>query len=711
MKKRTFRLLSVLAALSLAPITSVVTGCKPTVVEVEKFKLTWNVDPNATVKVEGVDELPSELGKDSSLIFTVTVKDGFSLDKVKVNSKRVNPDKEGKYSVTVTGNTDISITAIEEVSELLVEKAPDKLLYFAGEQLDLTGMVVKAKYKTGREAVLEKGRDGYETDITDFVGGETSFKVLFGSLEAEVKLDEVVKYKATIDSKGGVIFDSYIDNLTSMSLAHFTVSDDKDVISFAFLNDLPTKIELPKAEEISKENNKFIGWDDNKAITNDVKQSVVKSAKWQPELIKVTKLELKVEDDTPYMILTGEYLSSTSVALFLYEGNAKVQLVGDIYTGEAGQPFNAKFDLTRLVDARTDDGSTFEGKWMDIRFLAGDVSNPKECDNMELFDDGSIEIDTSSKIKVKSITYLFATYNNAIKVYYKAAQTDYTVSFATIEGIDYLVIDGLVVDKAFANKVLAISWWEGYESEKRFADIDADGNFTLNIPLADFVLNTNYFAHLHILDSRDSETNLLGDGDHNLLVADCNTEFEPVDLGGDVHHAIRYENADHVAYYCGYAWDGLMMYVRDEDTAFSFNVGNVDVESDDNGAYYVINGTFTGNIAKAVVQIDFQHYSPWEDDYPGDSFNWQTINHVDVPATDLGEGKFAVRVKVDDSLAINGRSCCYLVHAGVGGKSDFKAYVTSSEVTYNGFKYSLNNNVNKNSWDNGVACLIVVPVE
>lgn len=721
MKKNLQKLFTLLSIATLAPVVVTTVSCGKKEVEKQERTITWQKDDSVTIVVDGYDSLPSKLKDGTEITFTVTVSSGYKLDRVRVNSKRISPT-DGKYKVTIKSDTTIAVSAIEEVESLTIVTQPTKLKYYAGDEIDVTGLTVKAKYKTGREVTLEKGAGGYETNILTFQGGETSYDVIYGELKQTIQLSEVTRYKVSFNPNGGQILDSYlakyVSHVKSDSNPSGTIydynKDENGIITFAYFTDLAIDIELPTADEITKTGYKFISWKNGEKITKNTNKTLDIKADWQKIIIQVTNLELKIENNKPLMIMTGVGGVDDKVTLFLYEGNDKVQLVGDSYDVKDGESFNAKFDLTKLKDARTDDDKTFEGKWMDIRFLVGDPTDVENCEMMEVFKDDLPNLNIDDKIKLDGFVYSFAEYNGALKVLFNKSEYSFSVSFNKNEttNVESLTLSGSINQQAMYNKVLGISFYGNTESEVKKTQIDANGDFTINLPLDMFVKDKNNFAHMHVYENMNSNTDLLGSGDHNLLITNCTTQFPEINkgiAGNDITHAISYLAADKYTYYAGYAWDGLMVYsnkvIDAEVESVTLTVDNTNADESKKGVYYNIKGRYNCDLSDVVLQFDLQNYPSYSS-----SSSWDTTNFDDqVAIADTETGKFICSFKVDQ-MGDKTSNLCYLTHAGINGKSDFKVEnIQTESVVYDGVSYSLRNDLSNDSWAVGVVCLLTTP--
>lgn len=106
--------------------------------------------------------------------YTSSIPNGTILDTIGYNP--IILEYEGK---TITALVFVGEIAIESIS---INTGPDKVVYQVGEQLDLTGLSIKAKYENGEEDII---KSGFETTPED--GEELNIK---GQKEVTVKLGE-----------------------------------------------------------------------------------------------------------------------------------------------------------------------------------------------------------------------------------------------------------------------------------------------------------------------------------------------------------------------------------------------------------------------------------------------------------------------------------------------------------------------------------------
>ncbi len=663
------------------------------------YAVTWDVAEHATVAVTGYESLPAKVEKGQTITFTISLDSGYEIGTVKANKTKL-VEKNGSYSTKIAGATTITVTVLEQVEKVEVTTNPTKLTYFVGDAVDTTGMVVEVAYKTGRKETIEKGPEGYAISPATFIGGETEFTVIYGDYEVKVPLEQRVEFKVVIDPNGGTLSSTYLAKLAAFSLNNYEVSD-KGVVSFTHYKDLTRPVTLPTKDDVTYENHIFLSWGTTATtISNDTTESIYAVAQWQAELVTITEASLVLENDTPYLIVKGTYKLADEVYLYLYEGNDKVSLKGDTYTntGEAGAPLEVKFDLNRLVNAKTEDGKSYETKWMDIRFNAKLGEGQEE--SMEIAVD-SITIDMSTKIKQGGHVFTFANYEGKLKVYYNTIHMEYSLRFGAEDGadgkkVDYLYIEGTTASDYYG-KVISISWYAGSETEPDTSAIDAEGKFVVKVPLTKIPVKTDAFAHVKILASLEEGAEVLyGAKETNVLINNCLTEL-PATPDKPLPNSISYVGTDGVTAYAGNKWDGLMLYRQDESR--SYQMTEVTLEKDDAGViYYVIKGT-----SKGYTQDDLALYISFQHNSNCDGISWDTVwgekeeeAAKSFSATLAEDGTFVVKVPVSTLLSeIYGESTdkwVLTVHARIAAEktlSDVKVPIINLPLSDGKIMYSL----------------------
>ena len=655
MKKRKF-IVTTLAALALTTLgIGALAGCnnggnksqQSSQESVIYYAIDWKVGEHAKVTVEGYDDLPASVEEDIAISFTVSVDEGYEVDSVKANNKKVS-FKNDKYTVGITRDTEIVIEVSQAITDLQVQANPTKLTYVAGDAIDLTGLVVVATLGNGETKVVEYNEDtGYSVYPTVFMGGETSFEITYKNRTINVPLNEVVQYKVVIDANGGEFSQTYLDSLVALNLNNY--SHENGVITFTYYNDLSSPVPMPKSTDVTRENYSLVGWSyDNSVISNTTSMNVEAVASWQIELVSLSSVKLILEDNVPYLIINGKFKAATEVYLYLYEGNVQVELKGDTYTGSSNQDFEVKFDLRRISDK----GDDFEGKWMDIRFNAK-VGDTEE--SMEIFVNATstIEVDTAEKVIANNVSYVFAVYNSALKVYFQNIAMTYEILCHSVtegsETKDYLRISGQTSDPIHFNKYIHVSCWGNGETEGYGANIDATGHFAIEYPLQDFdsLLKTNIFFHIGIYADSTRSENIWGGTDTNVTISSILTPIPALAKNlGDIHHAIKYTGSNGMAYYVGYAWDGLMLYVVDEGN--DINLEMAKVEERDGVVYYVLTGTCTGYTSDNFLYgFYFQHINNLDGLGEGDVYD---NNAVDQHAIVDASGNFEISCPVSSLI-------------------------------------------------------------
>ena len=625
---------------------STLTGCggkpsDPGKQEGEKFAITWTIPEHATVKMDDGSEPVKEAENGTSIIFTVATDEGYSIDSVKANNKRVSA-KSGKYAISISKATEIVIAVKEAIGELKVTP-PTKLTYYAGDELDLTGMVVEVSYSTGRKETIEYGADGYSVYPTVFEGGEDHFEVIYSGTTVNVPLDKRVEYLVSIDPNGGSIASSWIEKVQAMNLNNFAVSD-AGVVSFTYYQNITKTINLPTKEEMHRENHSFTQWSYDGTINSNSTGSIIAVAGWQIELVEVDVVTLFLEDDVPYLNVHGTFKASEEVYLRLYEGNADIGFDGPTFKGTSGSEFNAKFDL-RELSAK---GSEYEGKWMDIRFNA--IYDGKET-SMEIFVN-NVTVEMSTKIYKDEFVYSFQVYDGKLKVLFETVTgVSYDILPHAVDGKDYLQIKGSGLTE-YANNYFAISWWANGETDFVGAPISSNGEVTLEFPLE--VLGaktgTNCYAHETIFADSSMTEVLYGGTNTNLLIKEIRNSFPKLAVRkGDVTYGISYVGLDNITYYIGYTWDGLIVYPADESVV----IENASIELRNNKVYYIVTGSTSLTPDKFVYGFYFQHVNNL--DGLGEACVYNDYQDDATPTIDqqavIENGRFEMSVCATDVLA------------------------------------------------------------
>lgn len=535
-----------------------------------KYAVTWNVSENATVTVTDHDELPSEVAEGTTLTFQVAANSGYEVDSVRANDRTLRADKEGNYSVDVKADTTIEVETIEQVSSVTVKTNPTTMTYYAGEKVDTDGMVVEVAYGSGRTAAETDYSIVYESGSA-FALGDTSFSVRFRGVDSDpVQLSAPVEVKITIDPNGGEIAADYVAALEANDELHMISSDDADVIAFSYAS-LTENVALPTAEQWSRGTEGdyiFTGWSNGATeVAADNESSVVYTASYKPVLLALESIYYEVDGDVPYLVISGTFRAAQTAYLYLYEGNDMVELKGDTVGDEntkRGDPFELKFDMRKLVEAE------YLGKWMDIKFVAGEGESA-ETQEILLSDYPEDFVDTEQIIVVGDFSYSFATYNGLLKALYSNYfMNEYTLTGSQdAEGNAVLTIDGKVDAEDWAGKTVRIDFTGCVSPDDvQYCVIEADGTYSVTFNFANYSLETDGYCHFSIVESESDPTVLYKDGDGNLLNAGCiNTDLETVNIGLiENQKALRISNVDgtRVSYVGLGKWGGIVYRAQNE---------------------------------------------------------------------------------------------------------------------------------------------------
>lgn len=690
--------LALVAVLSVAVLTACNGG--------EKYKITWDVSENATVTVEGESTLPTEVEAEKTLVFSVTASKGYTVSQVLVNDRAISALKGGNYSTSIKADTVIKVETTENVESVAVKTNPDKLTYVAGEKLDATGMEVEVTYGSGRKATETNYTVVYQNGADAFSLGDTTFAVSFkGVKSSDVSLSAAVEAKIVIDPQGGTIAEDYFTALQSNTELHNLTKSEDGVISFTY-STLSAAIALPTAEQWSKGqvgDYSFVGWGateiavDNKASKTFTVQYkagllIVESLRYENQTVTENGEQVEV----PYLIIAGKFNAAKEAWLYLYEGNDKVELIGDTIGGadvQRGDPFELKFDLRKLV------ATGFIGKWMDIKFCAKEGSGEDarlETMEIDLNDYPENFVDVSQILINGDYAYNFQVWEAGEGRYLKAIYTKYFKNEYTMrggldsEGKMILTIEG-AVSKTWAGKAVCIdiecdgTYYKGYSA------ITADGNYTINLNLDEIPLNKDGYFHFTIVESETDHTELYKDSPNNLLNSGCiNKDLQTVQIGLiENMGAIRVANSDDKrVFYIGKGkWGGIVLYGCNE----ALTTTNATLAVVNEKPYLVISGTYgaiyndTINDVLATVVADLQSNAN-----AGSVSGWDTVElTADNMLKEAANGVWKVSL---DISAYNPEAGDVLFsHFGFGTKADFKLdnFDTQTTIVVGGLKYSL----------------------
>lgn len=624
MKHKTFFLRYLCAALLCALCAALVlVGCKD-----NSRLVKWEIAEHATVHVEGYEALPESVEEDTKLTFTVTCDSGYTVDSVKNGDRKMSPT-DGKYQFTVAQkDVTITVTVKREIESVQVTSKPAKMVYEAGDVLDKTGMVVEAVYVGGdKETVKESDyRIHYNGNAaaSSFSLGDEYFTVVYDGKESDrVQLDEKVQAVVTVDTRGGLVADAYLNRLKENTKLTVTEPDGKGVFKISFAEPLEEDLALPTVSELVKNhtdpgaftlmgyNNPFVVSRPNGDSTQNTPSDIipvetVKSgtvvARWQADLFTAEEIKYEAENGKPMLVLSGSYHIANSVYFYFYEGNRQVSFESsEVLTKPAeGGATTIKFDMSVLAEAEAQDGGTFLGAWLDLKLRSTDFENV-DYEEQEF----PFYLATNEPLILGDYTYTFAEYSGALKtVITPRNPTTYQIK-NTSEGENLSVtFEGVVDMPRYFGKTIKIDVLVGSRLNEVYGKIGDDGKWSVKFDLTseNFAFNTSGYVHMIIVESEDDPTVLYTS---NTNVSESNlanaalTGEDYIDCSGIdllIGRGVRIDNEDssEVYYFGEGQWGGIVFYALNEKQNISFDSSTqialkVDDMENPTKVYYIFN--------------------------------------------------------------------------------------------------------------------------
>lgn len=697
-----------------------------------KYAVTWDVSEHATVTVDGAKNLPADIAADSTITFTVQPAAGYEISAVRVNGRAITKDKSGNYNTIVKSDITIKVETVEKVKSVSVSTKPTTLTYYAGEEVDTTGMVVEVNYETGTKKVVTDYTIEYPSNTGVFVVGDTEFAVAYNGITSEpVALAAAVEVKVAFDPKGGKIDDAYVAALRgNKELHNVTVADD-GVVSFTYA-EITAPIALPTAAQWTKGqfgDYRFVGWTGidatEIAVTNNL--SVTLTVSYKAGLLNIDTVGYKlekvkegdVEVEIPFLVIAGKFNAATEAYLYLYEGNDDVEFVGDTVGGEGtkrGDAFELKFDMRKLTAAELE--NKYEGKWMDIKFVAVE-NGQKEVMEIDFadYEDVSALVDTNQAIVSGDYIYNFRVYDDRYlkAVYAPYFYNDYTMTSKVDDsGNVILTISGNVSAEKYAGKTVTIDFWTG-ATYAASATIDAEGKYTVSLNLSEQPLSTDGYAHIAIYENEGGDL-LFKDGNDGNLSNDTwkNAPEDKYTVGLiEDSNALRCANTDGTkVYYVGKGkWGGIVIYGKNESilqTGVTLTMKNDKPCIEIDGTY---GSMFTQETAEAKLKDDLK--ADLQNNADGNSGSTNP-DWGEPTALSLEAGTIIVEVGTDGTwkvfLDLSARE-------NVAGERLFSHYnggnlvsdnIAEASITYNGLKYTLGVFI---GWYSNLVTIIVAAAE
>ena len=601
-----YLMVSVLVVLSMALCFA---GCK----DDTQRTITWEVPTQATVKVEGYDELPEKVKDGTQLSFTITCANGYEVDSVKNSGKNVTA-RNGKYTVSITADTTITVSVKQQIKSVNVTANPTKLTYLAGESLDKAGMAVEVEYVSGDKQTLQEAdyRIVYPTSsATAFYRGDASFKVSYqGKESADVALTAPVEAKVTINPVAGKIAESVITAWQNNEALHeFAVAEETGIVSFTYAElsepiTLPTGNNLPKRDDLGNINFTFVGWAAVEgdtitgltSITVENRNSLEIEAQYNADLVTFKAADLKMVGEVPTLEVTFTAEAMSGAYLFLYEGNQKFSVKGDAVTQTSGD-IKVDFDLRKLAAAKSEDGASFAGAWMDIR-IALDV-NGATFSNMMVIDPENVTVDVGKMIHDDDYCYRFIHYVRAetgeveLKVYYNRYAYTYEMEISETGGTPTLTFTGTLnkkLDPEFNYDGADVSIALG--SYAAAGKVNADGTWTATLDLSTITENTNATAGTITVTS--------GSTSLDALYVESSSGNK-TSAGNNRNYSTSFSASNGWRYTIGTDWNEPFLTATDVAHEIAVK-GDVALKAENNKAYYVVTVQAGANYTEANLK-------------------------------------------------------------------------------------------------------------
>ncbi len=669
MSQRKLKIARISVAVLFALVASllVMTACAP---KAEQCTIEWDT-ANAThliVSADGFDELPTSVDKGTSLSFTVSPDSAgnYAVDTVKRGTTTMQL-KNGKYTYTVNNDVKFTITEKKVVKDITATPASG-VTFLAGDTVESGDLVVTVNYKDGSHDTLNWGDYSIQyqggAEATCISLGDTSVKVTYEGKEASVTIP-AAQVQIVLDAFGGKFSEAYLAVLAARE--DFVLTKDiqatGDKLTITYGTAPTANIPLPTSTDITKGSEgdyDFLGWKDGTnsvaEISSSQKVSMNLTATYKAHLVTLSSVELKLEEETesdaqvPYLIIKGNFKASTSIYLFLHEGNDDVDLkgteAGDANT-KSGDEFTIKFDLRELVEKE------YKGKWMDIRIRA-DIDGRTEDMDIDLNDyPDSGFVDLKQSIHDDTYTYDFKvhtpddTTQRNLKVEYVNFVPAITYSYTmTVAGDNTatptVTFAGTVTkgetDLEVAGKYVRLDFWVDGGSDRPYAFglIGDDGSFSATFELTTelFLRSKHGYAHIAIVDKNDDTATQLYpvSGETNFESAFCTNLEGMTNYGGIQSHiagkGVSVMNTSGERFYIAVTDNGAIGCYT-QFTGFDL-YGDVALKVDNvttpTRVFYVVTVKSNGMTKEALEGIVFGNVDSSAEIY--------TVDHVTEPATD-----------------------------------------------------------------------------
>ncbi len=675
--------------------------------QVEYVNLTWTMT-NATVAVEGYEELPAQVVKGTKLVFTATASENYQIDSVVAGGKKVSASN-GKYTYTVSKDVEIAVNTSEQIASVAVTTAPTTLSYLVGQPLDTEGMVVTVTYAaTGRTETV----DNYSVVYTAgeaFGLGDTSFKVKYDGVEsAAVQLSAPVAAQVKLVPAAGQFPAEFLEALEARTdIANYAQADD-GVITFTFLA-LESEIALPTlTPQAGYDKWTFEGWDYGTTIPATLTTSLTVSANWNAVLVTFKSIDLVEMGGKCYLTIEVQLDGVENAYLFLYEGNSLYELKGTEISGTTGSTETLMFDLNKLATA--EDGR-FAGGWMDIRVnttIGGkDYTTDFTIDHSDpLAQPGKMVCDENYCYRF--ITYVSGT-TESLKVYFNENKVTYTMDVADVDGQPVLTMDGNVnlnhLDLADGETFTGGTIHMTVGSQVVTGEVDATGAFHATLALS--ALEDGFNSTFSTVEVKMGDKTVYNASTLDLI--GCSTIFDYDPEGGSPRlYANKFMSANGYQYIYGVDWNEP--YLRAIDIGHEIKFTDVTLKTENDTPYMVLSGTYGSahtldTLTAAANEMFIGESGLSLQQYPSWPYRWygqaDGTNNYTIKAEN---GTFEIWC---DLTKGEGWAAGDIIYGHLGG-SDMRTPFTAATIAWNGLEFTIGApDASCASWMGGMAIIYI----
>lgn len=690
-------ILSCLLAVLLVCTCMLMTACA------KNYEVKWNVDSNATVVVEGSKKLPSKAEENSAITFTAEGKAGYQIASVtyKIGSKeRPLNAKDGKYTVTVSGELEIIVKSEKAIESVSAAMKSDAKTYYTGDELDLADVTVTAHYKTGdSEPVTNYSVNYASEDVVAFSRGDTGFTVTYKGVTSDpVTFASPVETKVVLNVRGGTISDTAFNALQTNQLLKNVTKDNDGLVSFTFADistenaiDVPVDVEFPEDEGgWSFKNWKSMDLGAIDKISNDtITTSTELNAIYNVNILQIKKVNLELVEGAPYLKIDVEFLGNGTVYPYLYEGNQKISLKGDDVAAVKGETKTISVPLTQLAEASSEELDSFENKWMDIcvsttihgiRYSTSVVLDAET----DVADVGSMIHDDNNVYKLH---YYYMDGKVELKVFFQTYEYSYSIDAKEVDGVPSLVIEGQLAASfeddfaKLAGGKVSIGTWG------LTGTIADDGSWKIVAALKDIEMSTKVAGAI-TFESADGDDyiEITANGEKFSIAACTNVlPYSGTAYGNPKYY---YETKTFGIYQVTYGsdWNEPFLEVANVDKTVDF--GKMELVAEDSKPYVVISGTYGKGYTVETFKAAINGLLAQKDGLSIQQYNgsWPYLDLKDKVVITAEDGQYSVKIDISGALVDQ----LYYLHVN---NVNYTAtdWTKGQSITINGVRYTLNN--------------------